>query len=92
MPHSHQGAHPALHQLWRLLPAGALGRDGNVAGSDPPAHFHGEPGMRPAVSHLVALAAGGTGGHMFPAEALARELLDRGLSVALVTDRRTRVV
>lgn len=34
------------------------------------------------------LAAGGTGGHMFPAEALARELLKRGLSVCLVTDRR----
>jgi UDP-N-acetylglucosamine--N-acetylmuramyl-(pentapeptide) pyrophosphoryl-undecaprenol N-acetylglucosamine transferase len=44
--------------------------------------------MRPAVSNLVALAAGGTGGHMFPAEALARELLDRGVAVALVTDRR----
>jgi UDP-N-acetylglucosamine--N-acetylmuramyl-(pentapeptide) pyrophosphoryl-undecaprenol N-acetylglucosamine transferase len=34
------------------------------------------------------LAAGGTGGHMFPAQALARELLDRGLTVALITDRR----
>jgi UDP-N-acetylglucosamine--N-acetylmuramyl-(pentapeptide) pyrophosphoryl-undecaprenol N-acetylglucosamine transferase len=37
---------------------------------------------------LIALAAGGTGGHMFPAEALARELLARGCRVALVTDRR----
>jgi UDP-N-acetylglucosamine--N-acetylmuramyl-(pentapeptide) pyrophosphoryl-undecaprenol N-acetylglucosamine transferase len=37
---------------------------------------------------LVVLAAGGTGGHMFPAEALARELLARGGRVALVTDRR----
>ncbi len=36
----------------------------------------------------VVLAAGGTGGHMFPAQALARELLDRGLTVALITDRR----
>ena len=36
----------------------------------------------------IVLAAGGTGGHMFPAQALARELLGRGLSVALVTDRR----
>jgi UDP-N-acetylglucosamine--N-acetylmuramyl-(pentapeptide) pyrophosphoryl-undecaprenol N-acetylglucosamine transferase len=36
----------------------------------------------------IVLAAGGTGGHMFPAEALARELLARGCSVALVTDRR----
>lgn len=36
----------------------------------------------------IVLAAGGTGGHMFPAEALARELLARGLRIALVTDRR----
>lgn len=37
---------------------------------------------------LVALAAGGTGGHMFPAAALARELLSRGVGVALLTDHR----
>lgn len=37
---------------------------------------------------LVILAAGGTGGHIFPAEALARTLLARGLRVALVTDKR----
>jgi UDP-N-acetylglucosamine--N-acetylmuramyl-(pentapeptide) pyrophosphoryl-undecaprenol N-acetylglucosamine transferase len=36
----------------------------------------------------VVLAAGGTGGHMFPAQALARELLARGLGVALITDQR----
>ncbi len=36
----------------------------------------------------IILAAGGTGGHMFPAEALARELLAQGRRVALVTDRR----
>ncbi len=37
---------------------------------------------------LVVLAAGGTGGHMFPAEALASALLNRGCRVALITDRR----
>jgi UDP-N-acetylglucosamine--N-acetylmuramyl-(pentapeptide) pyrophosphoryl-undecaprenol N-acetylglucosamine transferase len=37
---------------------------------------------------LVALAAGGTGGHMFPAEALAGALVQQGLRVALITDRR----
>ena len=37
---------------------------------------------------LIILAAGGTGGHVFPAEALARELLGRGFRVALVTDKR----
>jgi UDP-N-acetylglucosamine--N-acetylmuramyl-(pentapeptide) pyrophosphoryl-undecaprenol N-acetylglucosamine transferase len=34
------------------------------------------------------LAAGGTGGHIFPAEALARALSARGHAVALVTDAR----
>jgi len=37
---------------------------------------------------LVVLTTGGTGGHMFPAEALALELKDRGCRLALITDRR----
>ena len=36
----------------------------------------------------VIIAAGGTGGHMFPAEALAAELEQRGYRLVLVTDRR----
>ncbi len=36
----------------------------------------------------VILAAGGTGGHVFPAEALAEALLSRGVELALLTDRR----
>ncbi|MGH6968588.1 MAG: glycosyltransferase, partial [Stellaceae bacterium] len=40
------------------------------------------------MSALIVLAAGGTGGHMFPAEALAGELVGRGVTVALVTDKR----
>jgi UDP-N-acetylglucosamine--N-acetylmuramyl-(pentapeptide) pyrophosphoryl-undecaprenol N-acetylglucosamine transferase len=35
------------------------------------------------------IAAGGTGGHLFPAEALASELLARGRRVALITDARS---
>ena len=38
--------------------------------------------------HKVALAAGGTGGHLFPAQALAGALLGRGIEVMLLTDRR----
>ena len=37
---------------------------------------------------LILLAAGGTGGHLFPAEALGVVLMRRGLRVRLVTDDR----
>ncbi len=40
------------------------------------------------LSRHYVLAAGGTGGHMIPAHALAEELLLRGHRVALVTDDR----
>src|SRR5581483_4331721 len=36
----------------------------------------------------VVLAAGGTGGHIFPAEALAEILINRGERILLVTDSR----
>jgi UDP-N-acetylglucosamine--N-acetylmuramyl-(pentapeptide) pyrophosphoryl-undecaprenol N-acetylglucosamine transferase len=37
----------------------------------------------------IVIAAGGTGGHFFPAEALAAELVARGHRVALMTDSRS---
>jgi UDP-N-acetylglucosamine--N-acetylmuramyl-(pentapeptide) pyrophosphoryl-undecaprenol N-acetylglucosamine transferase len=36
----------------------------------------------------IILAAGGTGGHLFPAQALAETLIARGYRVIMVTDRR----
>ncbi|ETX16142.1 UDP-diphospho-muramoylpentapeptide beta-N- acetylglucosaminyltransferase [Roseivivax halodurans JCM 10272] len=38
--------------------------------------------------NLIVMAAGGTGGHMFPAQALAEVLLARGWRVKLSTDAR----
>jgi len=37
---------------------------------------------------LVVLAAGGTGGHVYPAESLAAEMLARSFRLALITDSR----
>src|SRR6478736_736597 len=42
----------------------------------------------PISNKLILLAAGGTGGHLFPAEALALALAKRGVAVELATDRR----
>ena len=39
-------------------------------------------------SRPILLAAGGTGGHLFPAAALAQELKRRGYEVELATDIR----
>jgi UDP-N-acetylglucosamine--N-acetylmuramyl-(pentapeptide) pyrophosphoryl-undecaprenol N-acetylglucosamine transferase len=43
--------------------------------------FHGQ---------TVMLAAGGTGGHLFPAQALAEELVRRGYIIHLMTDERVK--
>ncbi|MBF0269467.1 MAG: undecaprenyldiphospho-muramoylpentapeptide beta-N-acetylglucosaminyltransferase [Alphaproteobacteria bacterium] len=44
--------------------------------------------VRAAAAPLIMLTAGGTGGHVFPAEALAEELMQCGYRLALATDRR----
>ncbi|WP_306117723.1 MULTISPECIES: undecaprenyldiphospho-muramoylpentapeptide beta-N-acetylglucosaminyltransferase [unclassified Roseitalea] len=43
-----------------------------------------------AESGTILLSAGGTGGHLFPAQALAHELVGRGWQVHLATDERAR--
>ena len=45
--------------------------------------------MRGPQARPIVVAAGGTGGHFFPAEALAAELLRRGERVVLMTDARS---
>jgi UDP-N-acetylglucosamine--N-acetylmuramyl-(pentapeptide) pyrophosphoryl-undecaprenol N-acetylglucosamine transferase len=45
--------------------------------------------MRGPVVHPIVIAAGGTGGHFFPAEALAAELVARGHRIVLMTDARS---
>lgn len=40
------------------------------------------------MTKVCVVAAGGTGGHMFPAEALSRELAARGWRIVLATDHR----
>ena len=45
--------------------------------------------MRGPAVRSVVIAAGGTGGHFFPAEALAAALIGRGHRVVLMTDARS---
>ena len=45
--------------------------------------------MRGDIVQPIVIAAGGTGGHFFPAEALASELVRRGHRVVLMTDGRS---
>ena len=44
--------------------------------------------MKTSTNSLIILTAGGTGGHIYPAESLAVELLHRGFQVAFYTDSR----
>ena len=79
-----QGNDLAVSVLRRILDAGTRDWHGNDAGADPAPAW----GKR-AVSLPFVLAAGGTGGHVFPAEALAAELVAHGRRVHLLCDERT---
>ena len=77
----------ALCQLWRIVRSGGGVGHGHAAGAHPAPASRRRTVRGPAVRPIV-IAAGGTGGHFFPAEALAAELVDRGHRVALMTDAR----
>ena len=44
--------------------------------------------MSDSKKKLIILTAGGTGGHVYPADALAQELEKRNYNLMLVTDQR----
>ena len=61
-----------------MHPLDCLGNDSSLICKDCPM----------TTAPLILLAAGGTGGHLFPAEALGVELIRRGWRVRLATDSR----
>ena len=48
--------------------------------------------MTDGPARLALVAAGGTGGHLFPAQALAQALTARGWRVVLATDERAQTL
>src|SRR5262249_34194717 len=94
-----QGHDTAVHILWWVFDAVGCLCNGDVAGVDTRAATGGddlartgdgrEPDLMGASgAPLVLLAAGGPGGHLFPAEALADALHKRDVTIDLATDRR----
>ena len=83
-----QGHDLAVHFLWRQRGAGDFHSDGLPARADAQAASE-RTSMKASTQKPIVIAAGGTGGHFFPAEALAAELLSRGERVVLMTDARS---
>ena len=86
----------AVHFLWRLVAVRRGADDGACAGRHAPAlrksasaiiRCSASCGRRARMTTIV-LSAGGTGGHLFPAQALAAELTRRGRKIVVMTDAR----
>ncbi len=99
-PDAGQGHDAAVHLLWRIVAAVSRHRHGFSDSGDAQASALGNPFRSPARAgrtgrlmesdNLILIAAGGTGGHLFPAAALAHELIARGARVRLATDDRAQ--
>ena len=96
-----QGHDVAVHLLWRLVAHRHGLRHGPYAGlrpRRPRVQVDRRLALATACQRIamtmrdgtIVLAAGGTGGHLFPAQALAEELIRRGYVIHLMTDERVR--
>jgi len=72
--------------------AAAAGTIGQAVGGRPMGRPTSALAQVAVASRPIVIAAGGTGGHFFPAEALAAELMRRGHKIVLMTDARSRAL
>ena len=77
------GLDPAIHPTTDARALTMAGPRAGVDGRVRPGRAGGN------VAAPIVIAAGGTGGHFFPAEALAAELIARGHRIILMTDARS---
>src|SRR5690606_27288828 len=88
-----EGHDAPVRELRRVVRHCLRDRSWHAAGTDPQPAAGADRGRTPEAGPLMAaplllIAAGGTGGHMFPAQALAEAMVAKGWRVKLSTDAR----